>query len=214
VEQAGRAAPGATYPFGRGVRLPGMTTQNRRLYVSMVTSLDGYIEGKNCELDWFQDDSRQFARYCDEMIDSVGLALYGRRSYQLMVQYWPDAETRPQSPEALAFARKMNALPKVVLSRTLETATWNNTRIARDVEEIRALKSEPGKPIVAWAGAGLVSTLTRAGLVDEYRLIVHPIVLGGGTPLFQDVASRMKLRQVRSQSLEGGVSVLCYEPAR
>jgi dihydrofolate reductase len=107
----------------------------------------------------------------------------------------------------------MNALPKVVLSRTLERASWSNTQIARDVDEIAALKRQPGKPIVAWAGAELVASLTRAGLVDEYRLIIHPVVLGRGTPLFRD-AQRTKLRQVRSQSLHGGLSVLCYEPER
>jgi dihydrofolate reductase len=179
----------------------------------MIASLDGYIEGPGHDLDWFQDGNPQFERYCDEMIDSVGVAVYGRRAYDLMVQYWPDAEVNPRSPQDLLFARKMNALPKVVLSRTLERATWNNTQIARDVDEIAALKREPGKPIVAWAGAGLVATLTRAGLVDEYRIVVHPVVLGGGTPLFRD-APRMKLRQVRSQALQGGLAVLCYEPER
>jgi dihydrofolate reductase len=177
----------------------------------MITSLDGYIEGPNRELDWFDDGNPQFERYCDEMIDSVGLALYGRRSYEGMVQYWPNAEANARTPQELAFAQRMNALPKVVLSRTLATATWNNTRIIRDAEEIHALKREPGKPIVAWAGAGLVSTLTRLGLVDEYRLVVHPVVLGRGTPLFDQP---LRLRQVRTQNLGGGISVLCYEPVR
>jgi len=175
----------------------------------MITSLDGYIEGPNRELDWFASDDPQFQRYCEEMIDSVGLAVYGRRAYELMVRYWPDAEARPRSPQEHALARRMNALPKLVLSRTLEAATWANTRVVRDPGEIAALKGEPGKPIVAWAGAELVAALAEAGLVDEYRVVVHPIVLGAGTPLFRH---RMKLRQVRTQTLGGGISVLCYEP--
>jgi dihydrofolate reductase len=178
----------------------------------MVVSLDGYIEGPNRELDWFGGEEPQFQRYVDEMVDSVGLALYGRRSYDLMVQYWPAAETSAPSPPELAFARKMNALPKAVLSRTLGEATWNNTRIIRDPDQIAALKREPGKPIVAWAGASLVATLAHLDLVDEYRLVVRPVVLGGGTPLFQGVA--MKLRQVRTQTLGSGMTVLCYEPQR
>lgn len=186
-----------------------MTTQ-RRLYVSMITSLDGFIEGPHRELDWFHD-APQFERYCDEMIDSVGVAIYGRTSYELMVQYWPAAESTPRSEQTLAFARKMNALPKVVLSHTLERATWCNTRIARDVREIASLKAEPGKPIVAWAGARLVASLIAANLVDEFRLVVHPIVLGAGTRLF---TMPLKLRQVRAQALDGGLSVLCYEPIR
>src|SRR5688500_3602830 len=126
-----------------------MTTNQsseRRLYVSMITSLDGYIEGPNRELDWFQDGNPQFVQYADEMIDSVGVAVYGRKAYDVMIQYWPDAEVHPRSAQDLAFARRMNALPKVVLSRTLERATWNNTRVVRDVEAIAALKREPGKP--------------------------------------------------------------------
>lgn len=179
-----------------------MSTVKRRLYVSMLTTLDGLIEGKNRELDWFDDGNPQFEQYCDEMIDSVGGAVYGRRAYELMNEYWPKTTG--------AFADKMNALPKFVLSRTLERATWNNTRIVRDVSEIAALKQQAGKPLVAWAGASLVSSLAKAGLVDEYRLIVHPLFLGEGTPLFREP---VRLRQVRTQTLGANVTVLSYEPS-
>lgn len=194
-----------------------MTTQEtnpRRLFVSMIVSLDGYIEGPQRELDWFEDGDPQFEQYCDEMLDSVGLALYGRRSYELMESYWPAAETHPRSAADLAFARKMNALPKLVLSRTLTRATWNNTQIVRDrvAETLTELKRTPGKPIVAWAGAGLVSTLAQFGLVDEYRLIVHPVLLGGGTPLFQGIEGRRRLRLTRTTQLGRNLAVLCYEP--
>ena len=188
--------------------------KQRRLFVSMLVSLDGYIEGPERELDWFEDGDAQFEQYCDEMIDSVGLALYGRRAYELMLKYWPNAERNPRSPADLAFARKMNALPKLVLSRTLARADWNNTQILRDNvgETLAALKREPGKPIVAWAGAGLVSTLADLGLVDEYRLIVQPVVLGKGTPLFQGIEARRKLRLTRTTQLGRNLAVLCYEP--
>ncbi len=205
------------YPFGAAVRSSGMTTQSaegRRLFVSMIVSLDGYIEGPERELDWFEDGDPQFEQYCDEMIDSVGLALYGRRSYELMLSYWPAAEQNPRSAADLAFARKMNALPKVVLSRTLEHAAWNNTRIVKDrvAETLTELKREPGKPIVAWAGAGLVATLMDLGLVDEIRLIVHPVLLGGGTRLFDGLSGRRRLRLTRTTQLGKSLAVLCYEP--
>jgi dihydrofolate reductase len=195
-----------------------MTTEKttmRRLFVSMIVSVDGYIEGPRRELDWFEDRDPQFEQYCDEMIDSVGLALYGRRSYELMLSYWPNAEKHPRSPADLAFARKMNALPKVVLSRTLERAEWNNTQILRDHvgERIAELKQQPGKPIVAWAGAGLVKTLEDLGLVDEYRLIVTPVLLGAGTPMFQGIDRRRKLRLTRTTQLGRSLAVLCYEPS-
>jgi dihydrofolate reductase len=196
-----------------------MTSQkapNRRLYVSMIVSLDGFIEDAAKSLDWFQDGDPAFERYCDEMIDSVGLALFGRRSYQLMESYWPNAEVDPRSPADGAFAVKMNALPKVVLSTTLTDPKWNNTRgVSGDVAgAIDALKREPGKPIVAWAGAGLVRTLTQLDLVDEYRLIVHPTLLGNGTPLFQGIAQRKDLQLVRTTQLGSQLVVVCYEPKR
>ncbi len=179
-------------------------------------SLDGFIEGPNGELDWFHDGDPQFEQYCDEMLDSVGGAVYGRRSYELMVRYWPDAEANPRSARDLAFARKMNALPKVVLSRTLEHATWRNTRIVKDrvLETLTELKREPGKPLVAWAGAGLVGTLSQLGLVDEYRLIVTPVLLGGGTPWSKGIPPTRKLNLVRTTQLGRNLAVLCYEPAR
>jgi dihydrofolate reductase len=182
----------------------------------MIVSLDGYVEGPNRELDWFADGDPQFEQYADEMIDSVGVALYGRRSYELMLGYWPNAERNPRSPTDLAFARRMNALPKVVLSRTLQRAEWNNTTIVRDQvkERITELKQEPGKPVVAWAGPRLVSSLARLDLIDEYRLVVCPVVLGGGTPYFIDQETKPRLRLVRTTQLGGSVVVLCYEPIR
>ncbi|AKF10853.1 dihydrofolate reductase family protein [Sandaracinus amylolyticus] len=196
-----------------------MTTETqagRRLYVSMCVSLDGFIDGPNGEIDWFHDGDPQFEQYCDEMIDSVGLAIFGRRSYEIMLSYWPEAERHPRSPHERAFARKMNALPKVVLSRTLERAEWQNTRVVRDRvgETIRELKQQPGEPIVAWAGAELVATLSALDLVDEYRLIVHPVVLGGGTPMWKDVVQRRALRLVRTTQLGQQLVLLCYEPER
>lgn len=182
----------------------------------MVVSLDGYIEGPNRELDWFGNGDPQFEQYAEEMMDGVGVALYGRRSYELMQSYWPDAEKNPRSPTDLAFARKMNALPKVVLSRTLQGAEWNNTTIINDSvkERLTELKQQAGKPIVAWAGASLVSTLARLDLVDEYRLIVCPVVLGSGTPYFVDKETKPQLRLVRTTQLGSRIVVLCYEPIR
>lgn len=195
---------------------PILESLPRRLFVSLIVSLDGFIEGPNGELDWFHDGDPQFEQYCDEMLDSVGGALYGRRSYELMVRYWPDAELQPRTARDLAFARKMNALPKFVLSTTLEHATWRNTRIVKDrvLETLTELKREPGKPLVAWAGAGLVGTLARLGLVDEYRLIVHPVLLGSGTRWSRDIPAMQKLNLVRTTQLGKDLTVLCYEPVR
>ena len=193
-----------------------MTTQpapTRRLFVSMMVSLDGFIEGTNRELDWTPQDDPEFDQYCDEMIDSIDLALFGRRSYEMMVGYWPTAEHPPRSPNEQAFARKMNALPKIVLSRTLDHAAWANTRVERDASAIAAVKREPGKAIAVWGGAGIIASLAKLGLIDEYRVIVHPIVLGSGTPLFQDVDGRRALTLTRATTLRSGLALLYYQPA-
>ena len=171
----------------------------------MLVTLDGYIAGADGNLNWFADQSPAFERYCTEMVDSVDVALYGRRSYEEMVKYWPKATG--------VFADKMNALKKVVLSRTLTTAEWNNTEIISDRigERIRELKNSPGRAIVAWAGAGLVKTLSELNLVDEYRLIVNPVLLGSGTRLFEGVPNR-KLKLVRTMQVGDELAVLCHEP--
>ncbi|MDX2018591.1 MAG: dihydrofolate reductase family protein [Deltaproteobacteria bacterium] len=194
-----------------------MTTKDphsRRLYVSMAMSLDGFIEDKDHALDWFDDQSPQFAQYCDEMIDAVGLAVFGRRSYDMMLAYWPNAEHHSTSPRDQAFARKMNALPKVVLSRTLQHAAWDNTRIINTdaATALSALKREGGKPIVAWGGANLVTALLNMRLVDEIRVLVHPVLLGKGTPLFSGLENRIDLKLVRTTQLGANLSVLCFEP--
>lgn len=179
----------------------------------MMVSLDGFIEGPNRELDWHVT-GKEFEQYCDDMLDSIDLVLLGRISYEMMIGYWPAAETNPSGPTEQAFARKMNALPKIVLSRTLPSATWN-TRVVKEhvAEEIEALKRQPGKDIAVFGGAGIIATLREHRLIDEYRLIVNPIVLGSGTPLFHGVAERMKMQLTRSTTLRTGVVILTYEPA-
>lgn len=185
-----------------------------KLIVSMMTSLDGFIEGPNRELDW-PVESPGFDDYCDDMLDHTEAMLFGRVAYEMMVKYWPPAETDPAgTPRSRAFARKMNTLPKLVVSSSLERAAWSNTRVVRDhlAEEALALKQRP-KDSFVFGGAGLIASLRRLGLVDEYRVIVHPIVLGSGTPLFTEVAERFRLVPLRSQTLDSGVVVLAYRPA-
>jgi len=184
-----------------------------KLIVSMMTSVDGFIEGPNRELDW-PVESPDFDAYADDMLDHTDTMLFGRVSYEMMVKYWPPAETDPAATEqARAFARKMNTLPKLVVSRTLARAEWNNTRVVRDnlLEEVQALKRRD-KDSFVFGGAGVIASLRRLGVVDEYRVIVHPVVLGRGTPLFTDVAERFRLEPVSARRLDSGVALLTYRP--
>jgi dihydrofolate reductase len=185
-----------------------------KLIVSMMTSLDGFIEGPNRELDWTLEGP-EFDEYCEDMLERTDTMLFGRVSYEMMVRYWPAAEVKPRSPAEARLARQMNARPKVVLSRTLDRAEWNNTQVVRDgvADQIRALKERATKNIMVFGGAGVIASVRKAGLVDEYRVIVHPVVLGRGTPLFTDVSERFSLRHTRTTRFVMGLDLLYYEPA-
>jgi dihydrofolate reductase len=141
--------------------------------------------------------------------------MYGRVCYEGMATFWPAAEADPQSPpELVEFARKINSKPKIVFSKTLEKADWKNTRIVRENigDEITKLKQEPGKDLVLFGGADIAATFMQLGLIDEYRLLVTPIVLGGGTPLFKDGIDRFNLKLIEAKTLDTGALILRYAP--
>lgn len=176
----------------------------RKVLVSMMVSMDNFIEGPNKELDSFKDDDAVL-KYFEDLLDSVETIMYGRRSYQLMLDYWPKATGK--------IAEKMNNKPKIVFSKTLSSVSWN-TRLIKDniAEEIAMMKREPGKDLVLYAGADILSAFIKLNLVDEYRLVVYPIVLGKGTPLFKDVMHTMQLKLLGTKEFNSGVVLLTYKP--
>lgn len=191
------------------------TPPSRKLFASYMVSLDGFIEGPSRELDWHVTDCPAFADYCDEMLDGIDHMVFGRLAYEALADYWTAAETDANASERdRRFAVKMNRTPKLVLSRTLSAPAWANTRVLADgaVDELAALKRTPGKNIALFAGAGALRSLARAGLIDEYRLIVQPIVLGGGRPMFEGFEARVPMRLTRTATLGARLAVLYYEP--
>src|SRR5258706_11994951 len=155
----------------------------RNVIYSMGVSLDGFIAGPDGEIDWSAPDE-ELHRFHNQQIREIGAHLCGRRLYEEMV-YWETADENPSATEVeLEFAGIWKQLPKIVFSKTLEKVE-GNVRLVRDgvAEEVAKLKEQPGKDL-AVGGAGLASTFTRLGLIDEYRLFVSPVVLGGGTPSF------------------------------
>jgi len=175
----------------------------RRVILSNLMSLDGFFEGPNGELDWFVVDE-EFFEYARNLLRTVDTILFGRATYQHMAGYWPSAEE---------IADKMNNLFKVVFSRSLHTVEWSNSRLVSDdaVEEVAKLKQMPGKDMVILGSATLASSLLQAGLIDEYRVILNPVLIGCGIPLFRDITERLKLRLSRTQSFGSGVVVLYYQ---
>lgn len=183
----------------------------RKVIYSMNVSLDGFIEGPNRELDWSTPDE-ELHRFWNDHAREVGTSLYGRRLYELMADYWPTADTDPSAPDyVVEFARIWRDTPRVVFSTTLEKVDWNS-RLVRDniAEEVTKLKAQPGKDMEV-GGPTLASTLIRLGLVDEYRPVVHPVVLGGGTPFFPALDDRISLRLVETRTFGSGFVYLRYQ---
>ena len=180
----------------------------RKMFWQITTTLDGFMEGPNRELNsTAQVSDRDFDRYTRNMLRSIDTIILGRKTYELFAAYWPDAS----GPDA----DKINDLPKVVFSKTLKTVTWNNSRLAgEDVnKEISYLKNQPGKDIAIFGSAGLASTFMRLGLIDEYRVLVTPFVLGVGKQAFKGITNRLDLKFVKATPWSAGIVALYYNPA-
>ena len=176
----------------------------------MSVSLDGYIEGPNRDISWHMVDD-ELHRYFNEQLSGMGAFLSGRVTYELMAAFWPTADTDPASTEPMIeFARIWRDMPKIVYSKTLRQAGWNTT-IVRDVvpEEVAKLKAAPGGDL-ALGGADLAASFMRLGLIDEYRIYVHPIVIGAGKPLFPQSGPRVNLQLLETRAFGNGVLLLHY----
>jgi len=176
----------------------------------MSVSLDGYIEGPNRDISWHMVDD-ELHRYFNEQLSGMGAFLSGRVTYELMAAFWPTADTDPASTEPMIeFARIWRDMPKIAYSKTLRQAGWNTT-IVRDVvpEEVAKLKAAPGGDL-ALGGADLAASFMRLGLIDEYRIYVHPIVIGAGKPLFPRSGPRVNLRLLETRAFGNGVLLLHY----
>jgi dihydrofolate reductase len=185
----------------------------RKIVMSMSVSLDGFMEGPDRDLSWHRVDDEVHEHFNEELA-AMGAFLNGRVTYQLMAEFWPTADSDPDSTRPMVeFARIWRDMPKIVYSRTLERAGWNTT-VVRDVvvDEVLALKAQPGGDL-ALGGADLAATFRRYDLIDEYRLYVHPVLVGAGTPLFSRSDTRTDLRLAGTRTFGNGVVLLRYERA-
>ena len=182
----------------------------REVILMMSVSLDGFIEGPERELDWHMVDDELHSHF-NSQLSAMGAFLHGRVTYQLMAEFWPTADRDPSSTGPMVeFARIWRDMPKVVFSRTLEGADWNTT-VVRDVvaDDVMALKAQSGGDL-ALGGADLAASFMRLDLIDEYRLYVHPVVIGQGKPLFQPSNVRIDLRLAETRTFGNGVVLLRY----
>ncbi|GAA1575106.1 dihydrofolate reductase family protein [Dactylosporangium maewongense] len=180
-----------------------------KIIFMMSMSLDGYFETTEHSLAW-QDISDELHIHFNEEIAAAGGMLNGRRTHSLMAGFWPTADEDPDAPKFVAdYARIWRDLPKVVYSRTLQSASWNTT-IVREVvpAEVEALRAAASGDLFV-GGPDLLTTFQRHGLVDEYRIYVHPAVIGAGNPLFHPGTS-LRLRLTESRPFTNGVVLLRY----
>ena len=181
----------------------------RKLIYSMGVSLDGFIAGPDGEIDWSAPDE-ELHRFHNQQARETDVHLYGRRFYEVMT-YWETADQKPSLLEhELEFARIWKDTPKIVFSKTLEKVE-GNARLVRDsaAEEVSKLKEQRGKSL-AVGGAGLASTFMKLGLIDEYRLFISPVVLGGGTPYFPALDERINLELVETRTFGSRVVHVRY----
>ncbi|NKY88112.1 dihydrofolate reductase family protein [Nocardia veterana] len=182
----------------------------RKLTFGMNVSLDGYIAAPDGDVGWGAGSDELFQWWSDR-VSATGTALYGRKLWETMSSHWPTADRQPgATPAEIEYARRWRDMPKVVFSSTISTVDGNARLVTGDaVTEITRLKAEDGGPMDI-GGATLAATAMRAGLIDEYALVVHPVLVGGGTPFFAALDNRADLTLVETRTFPHGVVLTRY----
>lgn len=184
----------------------------RKLVVFLHTSLDGFVAGPNGEMDWINVDEQMFD-YAGRQTASSDTALYGRKTFEMMDSYWPDAGKQPNaSKHDIEHSEWYNNVPKIVLSRTMQDHDRELIHIISDniKEKITELKNKDGKDIVVFGSPSAVHTLMNIDLIDDFWLFINPILLGEGIPLFKDVKHRISLKLVEQHVFDSGVIGVHY----
>lgn len=183
----------------------------RKLAVFNNVTLDGYFTDAHGDMSWAHTDDPEWTAFVAENASGGGVLLLGRITYELMASYWPTPAARTTAP---AVAEGMNRMQKVVFSRTLKNASWQNTTLVKGdiVAAVRKLKNEAGPGMAILGSGSIVSQLAPAGLIDEYQIVVHPVVLGRGKTMFDGVKQPLSLRLTKSRVFGNGNVVLWYEP--
>lgn len=183
----------------------------RKLSVFNHISLDGYFVDKNGQMSWAKaHQDQEWNSFVAENAKGGGALVFGRVTYQMMAGFWPTPMAKEMMPDV---AERMNNGPKIVFSRTLDSATWNNTRLIKGdlVGEVRKLKEESGDDMVIMGSGTIIAQLAPAHLIDSYQFVVNPIVLGGGRTMFQDLPNQLNLTLKESRAFGNGNVVLTYE---
>jgi dihydrofolate reductase len=177
-----------------------------------MVSADGYFAGPNGELDWHNVDS-EFNAFAIQQLDEIDALLFGRITYQLMASYWPSPLVKKNDP---VVASKMNSLPKYVASKTLHTVSWEHAKLIQNnvIDEIASLKRTADRTMAIFGSSKLSVSLLEAGLIDECRIMIAPVLLGEGQPLFAGLSSKVALKHIATKSFRSGNVLLTYQPTK
>ena len=183
----------------------------RKLTVFNLMTLDGYIAGEGGDISWHNVDE-EFQELAKAASNSGNTLLFGRVTYELMAGFWPTPEAIRTDP---IVAAGMNKSEKIVFSRTLQKADWNNTRLVKDdmLAEVRRLKQGSGKDLTVLGSGSIVAQLAQEGLIDEYQVLLNPVVIGKGKTMFEGLKNRLALKLVRTRTFGNGNVLLTYVPA-
>ncbi len=190
----------------------------RKIIVSEFYTLDGIMSDPQDKMDWitagFNDE---MGKYESDLYDNADTLLLGRTTYKIFEGYWPNAASNPATPPGdIEMAHKINKITKIVFSHSMESVEWKNSKLLKEInpEEIVKLKKEKGKNILVIGSASIVQQLTNLGLIDEYHLLVHPVVMGNGKPLFKDIKQKHDLKLLEAKTFKNGVVMLRYAPKK
>jgi dihydrofolate reductase len=181
-----------------------------RLVVFNQVSLDGYFTDRNGDMSWAHKNDPEWNAFAADNAKGGGPLVFGRITYELMASFWPTPAAKESFPTV---AEGMNNLPKIVFSRTLDKASWKNTKLVKSdmAAEIRKMKAGTGEDMTILGSGSIVSQLTQEGLIDEYLVVVNPIVLGKGRTMFEGVNKNLNFRQTNTRTFSNGNVLLTYE---
>ena len=184
-----------------------------KLIVYNFVTLNGFFKGANEDISWAKKGSKEESDFAADNLKSGNILLFGRVTYEMMEKYWPTPEAYKNDP---LVAEGMNESEKIVFSNTLKKANWNNTRIIKNniVEEIKKLKKLNGKDMVLLGSGTIVNQFAEEGLIDEYQIMVHPVVIGEGTPLMKNIDHMMDFKLTVTKAFPSGVVLHCYKPGK
>jgi dihydrofolate reductase len=183
----------------------------RKLMVFNSMSLDGFIADGKGDMSWAHQQDEEWNSFVAGNAGSDGVLVFGRRTYDMMAEYWPTPMAVQNSP---GVAKRMNELEKIVFSRTMEKPSWQNTTLVKGelAVEMKRLKEQPGADLVILGSASIVAQLSDARLIDEYQIAMNPVVLAGGKSMFDGVREKLPLKLTRWRSFQNGNLFLTYQP--